>query len=155
MFGWFRELLEIRYEFKERKAQLNAATSVCQTCESLKFELERTSREKEQLLNRILELSKPVAPVEVRLPEPTTVQPIQLGKRHIPFAVRREMLEAEDREQARLLKEHQENLAKIRQEHLKPAPVSTAKVSPSVSDLEKELGVNQEDSGDANAVSSR
>lgn len=158
MFGWWREFLQIRYDFQVRKAELALSAKnneVCQSCEVLKVELDRANRDKEQLLNRVLELTKPSPPEVKIINEPLETAPVQLGKKHIPFAVRREMMQAEDREQARLLKEHEKRLAEIRQQHQVPqAPLSTAKAKDSITELEKELGVNQED-GAKDAVSSR
>jgi len=102
MFGWMRELLEIQYEFRERKQriaeELNAKQYVCSTCEVLKVALERANYEKEQLLREVLKKDND-EPKPSEAPQPLT------KPRHMPWAVRRQMLEAEDRERARLLRE--------------------------------------------------
>jgi hypothetical protein len=69
----------------------------CKSCEILQRQLDVVNYEKQQLLNSIL--AKPVEQ-EMKKEE---YQPI-LQKKHIPWAVRRQMLEAEDREKAKLLK---------------------------------------------------
>lgn len=85
---------------------------VCSSCENLKTQVDRLLYENNRLLDRILE--KP-APEPVR--EPPQITP----PRNIPWSVRRQMLEAEDREKARLMREA-------------PKPVSTE-------DLEKEMEI--------------
>ena len=85
---------------------------VCPSCEILKQQLDVANLEIRRLLDKILE--KP-EPEPVREPPQITIP------RNIPWSVRRQMLEAEDREKARLMKEA-------------PKPVSTE-------DLEKELNI--------------
>jgi hypothetical protein len=101
MFNWYREWLQIRREAR-----------VCDSCETLKHQLEVANFEKKQLLDRLLE-----KPVVEPAKEPTMVTK-PLG---IPWHVRRQILEQEDREKAKLLREA-------------PKPQSTE-------DLEKELDV--------------
>ena len=108
VFNWLKELLEIRYEFRERRLRLEEETSerkhVCPTCEIFKVEIERANREKELLLNKILQ---PPAPQE-EVKRPITVNP----PRQMPFAIKRQILEAEDRIQAeKLRKFNEENQA--------------------------------------------
>lgn len=88
---------------------------VCKSCETLKSQLDIANHDKERLLNRILAKpeSEPVRePVEVTRPQ------------NVPWNVRRQMLEREDREKAKLM-----NLA--------PKPISTE-------ELEKELDLASE-----------
>lgn len=85
---------------------------VCSSCEILKAQLERLTYENQKLLDRILE--KPT-------PEPVREPPQVTIPRNIPWNVRRQMLEAEDREKARLMREA-------------PKPITTE-------DLEKELDI--------------
>lgn len=108
MFNWLRELLEIKYEYREKKLH-------CISCDTLKEQLTHANYEKEMLLKRIME--KPEAPVIEQKKEMTP-------PRMIPWNVRRQMLEREDREKARLMREA-------------PKPDSTQ----SVEDLEKELDI--------------
>ncbi len=88
---------------------------VCSSCEILKAQLEIVNHEKTRLMDRILE--KP-APEPVREPPMVT-----LPNKNIPWSVRRQMLEAEDREKAKLMRDA-----------VKPQPVST-------DDLEKEMDI--------------
>lgn len=103
MFGWLRELKDI---FRGRE---------CQSCEVLIHQLNLANTEKKELLNKLLEV--PPAPV-------VDSPPVEISRpKVIPWAVRRQMLEAEDREKARLLKN---------------APVPTEK-------LEENIGLNEMD----------
>jgi hypothetical protein len=158
MFGWLEEYLEIKHNSRERKLRLeeerNERLELCPSCEVLKTALAQEKLEKTKILEKLLALTERPTPEPERTVAP---EPIEVGPRakHVPFAVRRQMLEAEDREQARLLKEHQSKLIKIREDaargisHLSNPPVT--EVSENVRDLEKELGVT----GDKDAVSSR
>ncbi len=104
VFNWLKELLEIRYEFRERRLRLEEETSerkhVCPTCEIFKVEIERANREKELLLNKILQ---PPDKVEI-VQRPITVNP----PRQVPFAIKRQILEAEDRVKAEKLRKFEE-----------------------------------------------
>ena len=68
---------------------------VCLSCETLRAQLEISRIENKRLLDRILEKPQP-EPVSVPM-EPT--RPVS-----VPWNVRRQMLEAEDREKARILR---------------------------------------------------
>jgi hypothetical protein len=108
MFKWYREFLEIRYAQEDRLKRL----VVCESCETLKHQLEVANFEKKQLLDKLL--GNPV--IE------SSKEPIPLTHpRSIPWNVKRQMLETEDREKARLIREA-------------PTPISTE-------DLEKDLDI--------------
>jgi hypothetical protein len=95
MFNWYKELLGISYEFREKRMAMQRELRQCESCEILKQQLEITNLEKNKLLGRLLEKPEPeVAPKLVEVTRPT----------NIPWNVRRQMLEAEDRERARLIK---------------------------------------------------
>lgn len=108
MFNWLREYFELKREYK-----------ACESCETLRRQLEIANREKEVLLNRII---NPIVP-EVKSVE--QIEPKMIMPRAIPWNVRRQMLEAEDRKKAELLK---------------AAPVP--KIS-NVEELEKEIAEGQ------------
>lgn len=108
MFAWLRELLEIRAEFRERK-------KICPSCEALKEMLATANYEKKQLFDKLM-LEKPPV-VDEKPPEMTQVQP-----RMIPWRVKRQLLEQEDRKKAELLR-------------------NAPKPDTDVKDLEQELGV--------------
>lgn len=110
MFRWYKELSEIRFESQERRAKLYKEQHLCESCETLKHQLETSNYEKKLLMDRLLERPS----VEVPSQPVTITKPM-----NVPWNVRRQMLETEDRERARLIREA-------------PKPVSTE-------DLEKEL----------------
>lgn len=98
MFRWLREFLEIVHESRQRKLELiqESNEKKCESCEILKVELQRVNIEKERLLNRLLE-----KPIDPPVNNPVDITP----PRQIPWAVRKQMLQAEDREKARLMRE--------------------------------------------------
>lgn len=89
ILDWYREWLDIR-----RTNNPGSPAPVCNSCETLNHQLEVANFEKKQLLDRILELtSKTPIPQEREVaPAPQVV-----GPRRIPWKVRQQMLEAEDR----------------------------------------------------------
>ena len=89
--------------------------NICRSCETLQMEIERLRQENNKLLEYILEKPKEF------------ISPIDEGQkvvlpRSIPWNVRKQMLENEDREKAKLMK---------RQQEMNP-----------IEKLEQELGVN-------------
>jgi hypothetical protein len=92
------------------------ADAICESCETLRIEIARLRDENTKLLDRILE--KPTSPVAQE------VAPMKVPPRNVPWNVRRQMLEAEDRERAKLM-----------------AQVTKTDVT----DLEKELDVVEKD----------
>lgn len=94
----------------------------CNTCEVLRAQLDESNRERRDLLNRLLEPTKPEPPsfAEVDL------KPV--GQTHVPWRVRQQMLEAEDRKAAELLKAKEKEM----QNHPRIKDIE---------ELEKELGL--------------
>lgn len=90
------------------------------------MELERLRNENNRLLDALL--IKPKEEVKVEEIEQRAVLP-----RNIPWGVRKQMLENEDREKAKILKERQNELA---------MNTRNAHSETSVEALEKELGVS-------------
>lgn len=84
----------------------------CDTCEVLRHQLDESNRERRELLNRLLDKDKP-EPVEKEKEE---LKP--LGPQFVPWRVRQQMLEAQDREQARLLREKKLEMAQQSTEEL-------------------------------------
>ena len=91
---------------------------VCFSCETLRAQIEISRLENKRLLDRILVEPTPAAPSQPM--EPT--RPI-----NVPWNVRRQMLEAEDRERAKLM-------------HSAPTPTMYG-VSIPTYELEKELDI--------------
>jgi len=87
-------------------------SKVCESCETLRRQLEISNFDKNKLLDRLLEKPGPESKPELR--EVTRPQ-------SIPWAIRRQMLEREDREKAKLMAQA-------------PQPIPTE-------ELEKELDV--------------
>lgn len=92
---------------------------VCESCETLRLEIERLRIENARLLDRILE-----KPKEEPRTDTSDLKPIL--PRNMPWNVRKQILENESREQA-----------KIMREQAKSPAISTE-------DLEKELGIAEE-----------
>lgn len=108
MFNWLKEYLEIRYQFKEQKLALDAEKLICKSCETLKTQLDIANYERKQMLDALI---KPAQPAVVEAP----AAPQQVKPHSVPWSVRRQMLEAEDRVKARALNEqrrHEESLVK-------------------------------------------
>jgi hypothetical protein len=90
--------------------------SICKSCDFLTHEVARLQRENERLLARILEKPEVIKDRDIA-PAPQAIPP-----RSIPWAVKRQMLEAEDREKARAMR-------------------NAAKPDNSVEDMEKEMDI--------------
>ncbi len=84
LLKWYREYLTIRSE------------RVCEGCEVLRHQLEVSNYEKKQLLDRLLERPEPI----IEKPPVAITPPTSL-----PWRARRQILEAEDREKARAMRE--------------------------------------------------
>lgn len=89
----------------------------CNTCEVLRTQLDESNRERRDLLNRLLVPSNPEPPSSIPKED---MRPIM--QQQLPWRVRQQMLEAEDRKQAALMKEKKKE----------------------IEELEKELGVHME-----------
>jgi hypothetical protein len=122
MLNFIHRLLNPHCEFCHDERE---AAQICKSCETLKGQLENINFEKDKLLSRILERPNVEIPTQ---PERTITVPTG----NIPWAVRRQMLEREDREKARLMRD---------------APV--AKIS--TEDLEKELDIVADEREKSNA----
>jgi hypothetical protein len=96
----------------------------CQSCDVLKIELERTCRERDKLLDTILNKDKPQP-----RPELTNIQPVT---RQVPWHIKRQQLEQADREEAAKLRAAEDG---------KTEQLLTDKQK-EVESLEKELGVS-------------
>lgn len=93
MLIWLKEQFELWLERREEARK-------CQTCEVLKEQLYIANNEKQKLLDQIIELTNPK---ELPQAEQQTFEPIK--PRIVPWHVRKQLLEAEAREQARLLRD--------------------------------------------------
>lgn len=91
----------------------------CSSCETLKQQLELSNFQNKQLLEKILHKDEPVHVEQIEM------EPIK--PKLVPWHVKRQLLEAEDRERAKILKEKAEEIKSIKKK--------------STEELEKELGI--------------
>jgi hypothetical protein len=82
----------------------------CDTCEVLRAQLDESNRERRELLNRLLEPSRP-EPVAEKEQELIPIQPS-----FVPWRVRQQMLEQEDRIKAKLMKDKAKEIAALEKE---------------------------------------
>lgn len=104
LLDWYHEWIHIRAEYRRSLLELNKDSKEveivdkqCQSCETLRQQLDIANYEKKVLLEKLLFKPEPV-PERTVAPEPVN-RPVG-----VPWAVRRQMLEREDREKARSLK---------------------------------------------------
>ncbi len=98
-------------------------SETCQSCELLRSQLDESNRERRELLNRLLTKDSPEPPPIVEDKEIKPITPT-----HLPWRVRQQMLENEDRRAAQILREKEKEIAET-------------KVDPSIEKLETELGI--------------
>ncbi len=84
--------------------------SGCQTCEVLRTQLDESNRERRELLHKLLTKDQ-AEPVAEKEEEYVPIQP-----QFVPWRVRQQMLEAEDRKKAELLKRNSEDIEKLEKE---------------------------------------
>lgn len=82
---------------------------ICGSCEILQLENERLRHEVQVLLDRILE-----RPIVEPIIKQENLKPIM--PQHIPFRVRKQMLESESREQAKLLRNQSNTIEELEKE---------------------------------------
>jgi len=117
IFNWWHHLFNPHCpECKEEREE----SEICDSCEILKLEIERLRNENDKLLNRILREPEPEKTIDTR-----DLKPIKRSS-SIAWNIRRQMLEAEDREKAKIIRDMELN---------------QAQKSQSVEEIEKELGV--------------
>lgn len=121
MIKWLHHLFSPHCpECKEEREESNH----CESCDTLRMQLQLSNDEKTRLMNMLL--SKPEIPIVNKPPEITRPS-------LIPWNVRRQMLEQEDREKARILRESP-----------KPNPNTNIQnpnqMNQTTDELEKELG---------------
>lgn len=135
MLKWIHHLLEPHCkDCREERELAREESKVCLSCETLKSQLATANHEKQQLLNRVLELTTPPK-TEVK---PTIITPEALKPRSVPWRVRQQMLEEEDRNLAKTLADRQRQVkeAELQQQNVKEQQ--------KLNELEKELGIEQE-----------
>jgi hypothetical protein len=106
--------------------EMERAKRECVSCDILRNELARLQIENDRLLNRIL--TPPTQPVEEKM-DTSNLHPIN-SNQYKPWRVRQQMLEDNDRKQAQLLRQKQQEMQ-----------LNPEKRDLTVSEIEKELGV--------------
>src|SRR5215213_9443142 len=106
MWKWLHHILEPHCEHCLDERETNR---ICQSCETLKSQLASANHREEQLLDRILELTNPEKPE----PKQVEIAKESLKPRYTPFAVRRQMLEEEDRARAKVIAENKRQTQEI------------------------------------------
>lgn len=111
ILNWYREYLTIK------------ADKVCQSCETLRAQLAVLQHNNEMLMNTLFK--KPEVPAEIKheITVPKTV----------PWNVRKQMLEREDRERARLMRES------VQPDSFKSGSVTPVSAQADIQEFEKEL----------------
>lgn len=92
MFNWLREFYEIRAEYRR-----------CRTCEELRRELDYLRGDNQRLLNKLVFLSPEVK-------QESSNQLISAKPLRVPWIVKQQMLEAEDRQKAKIIKDLEERM---------------------------------------------
>jgi len=123
MISWLHKLLNPHCPHCKADEEDNR---VCQSCETLKMQLAIVNAEKQRMLEALLDKPKPnIEPQKVEIPQ-------EVKPRMMTWNMRRQMLEAEDKKTAEIMRKIEEDRAK-----LKPAKTSN--------ELEKELGVSNDE----------
>jgi len=82
----------------------------CESCEILREQLHKSDAERQNLLHRLLDKDKPEPPqVSTEEFQPVTPQ-------FTPWRVRQQMLEAEDRQKAKLMRDRVSEIEKLEKE---------------------------------------
>ena|SRR5688572_1810406 len=85
---------------------------ICRTCEVLQRELETIRRERDTLLNKILNPPVPELPKM----EETETKPVPLGRRHIPYQIRQQLMQKNDEHSLKLMQDHKKKVAELEKE---------------------------------------
>lgn len=130
MFNWLRELIEIKRELAEirnesirSKIEIKTDEQICKSCETLRQQLEIANYEKNELLHKLLKDPEPI---------PVQNEPVKITRpRMLPWNVRRQILEKEDREKAKLMRTAPKPISEVKDD--------TERIS--TEELEKELEI--------------
>ena len=83
----------------------------CPVCEILRLQLDRVDNERRELLRRALAPTIPEPPLT-----PTESEMKPIGVNYIPWRVRQQMLEQEDRKTAQLMRDKQKEINQLEKE---------------------------------------
>lgn len=106
-------------------------SKVCETCEVLKQQLAYSQQQNQYLLNKLI---NPIKLDESEKVQNEEIKP--LVPKYIPWTVKRQMLEEEDRAKAKVIREHMERERELKQ--------NSVKVQEDIKNLENELGVESD-----------
>lgn len=130
LIKWYREWKQVRADFYEPK--------ICVSCEALKETIGQLQYQNSQLLSALTRTPVP----EQRVIDPN-LKPIL--PHVIPWKQRRQMLEAEDRHNAQLLKKKREEMNPTSQPPIASVAATT------LEELEREVGVVREEDAEREA----
>ena len=82
----------------------------CDVCEVLRLQLDESNRERKELLTKLLNPTQS-EPLSVKEEEPQPIRP-----QVIPWKVRQQMLESEDRKQAQLMRDKKKEIEELEKE---------------------------------------
>jgi hypothetical protein len=82
----------------------------CLTCEVLRDQLDKSEVDRRELLTRLLDKDKP-EPLPTPAAEPRAITP-----QFVPWRVKQQMLEAEDRHKAKLMKDKTQEIEELEKE---------------------------------------
>ena len=88
----------------------NLDPSTCEACDILRAQLDESNRERKELLHRLLDKDK-IEPLPEKEEDLVPIKP-----QYTPWRVRQQMLEAEDRKKAELLRRSSEDIEKLEKE---------------------------------------
>lgn len=119
IINWIREWKQMKREFAPVVPEHH-----CENCDTLRIQVEQLRQDNKTLLTRLLD-----KPEEREPASPQAFAPIKTSAaRHIPWSARRQMLETESREQAKLLKNA-------------PKPADAVSDEKELAELETEVGI--------------
>lgn len=121
---WIHHLINPHCEHCKTEAE---ESRLCKSCEVVKHQLEIANYEKKQLLEAILDGAKPRASYQQK---PVEYEPLK--PKSIPWQVRKQMLEAEDRERAKLMSKQKTEEVRIDND-----------LTNEIREMEEELGINE------------
>lgn len=101
LLNWYKELINIRLEAEAIRIN-HEREKVCENCEYLKLQLEKAQLLNKELIDKLTK-QETVNVVQEKVP-------VDLKPRNIPWNVRRQILEADDRKAAGLRKQVTEQI---------------------------------------------
>jgi|SRR5215203_388290 len=102
MFKWLQELIDMRLDYLERKFTIQDIP--CESCEVLKLELAKAHDTNRTFIQEMIKKAEPEKPIDT-----SEMKPVQFSRNHLPFAMKRQMIEAEDRRAAAALRHMHED----------------------------------------------